>query len=82
MIDATFYQNKEVKGRDMSEIPHPFVEESIAIFRDLPIQEKEKIIFKKNPIKKNYKIKKINMVINLLMKKDFMFNYRFKKNYF
>ena len=44
--------------------------------------KKEKIIYKKNPIKKNYKIKKINMVISLLMKKDFMFNYRFKKNVF
>ena len=29
----------------MSEIPHPFVEESIAIFKDLPIEEKQKIIF-------------------------------------
>ena len=45
LIDATFYQNKEVKGRDMSEIPHPFVEESMAIFKDLPIEEKQKIIF-------------------------------------
>ena len=45
LIDATFYQNKEVKGRDMSEIPHPFVEESISLFKDLPIEEKQKIIF-------------------------------------
>jgi pyrroloquinoline quinone biosynthesis protein B len=45
LIDATFYQNKEVKGRDMSEIPHPFVEESISLFKDLPFEEKQKIIF-------------------------------------
>ena len=44
--------------------------------------KEKKIIFKKNPIQKNYKIKKINMVIKLLMKKDFMFNYRFKENVF
>jgi len=45
LIDATFYQNKEVKGRDMSEIPHPFVEESMSLFKDLSFKEKNKIIF-------------------------------------
>ncbi len=45
LIDATFYQNKEVKGRDMSEIPHPFVEESMSLFKDLSFEEKNKIIF-------------------------------------
>ena len=44
--------------------------------------KEKKIVFKKNPIQKNYKIKKINAVIKLLMKKDFMFNYRFKENVF
>ena len=44
--------------------------------------KEKKIVFKKNPIQKNYKIKKVNAVIKLLMKKDFMFNYRFKKNVF
>ena len=44
--------------------------------------KEKKIVFKKNPIQKNFKVKKINAVIKLLMKKDFMFNYRFKKNVF
>ena len=30
-LDATFYKNGELK-RDMSEIPHPFVEESMELF--------------------------------------------------
>ena len=45
LLDATFYANGEIPGRDMSEIPHPFVTESMALFRDLPAVEKQKIIF-------------------------------------
>ncbi|MEO1050455.1 MAG: MBL fold metallo-hydrolase [Bacteroidota bacterium] len=44
-IDGTFYQNGEIPGRDMSEIPHPFVEESMALFKDLPDEEKAKVHF-------------------------------------
>lgn len=44
-LDATFYQNGEVGNRDMSEIPHPFVEESINLFEQLPASEKAKIHF-------------------------------------
>ncbi|MCB0630085.1 MAG: MBL fold metallo-hydrolase [Saprospiraceae bacterium] len=36
-LDGTFYQNGEIVGRDMSEIPHPFVSESIARFEKVPI---------------------------------------------
>ncbi len=36
LLDGTFYQNGEIPGRDMSEIPHPFIEESIARFAVLP----------------------------------------------
>ena len=43
-LDATFYQNGELK-RDMCEIPHPFVEESMKLFDFLPKKEKEKIHF-------------------------------------
>lgn len=43
-LDATFYKNGELK-RDMSEIPHPFVEESLALFASLPEEEKNKIHF-------------------------------------
>lgn len=44
-LDATFYQNGEVGNRDMSEIPHPFVEESLRLFDKLPAAEKAKIYF-------------------------------------
>lgn len=44
-LDATFFQNGEIAGRDMSEIPHPFVEESMSLFNQLPPKEKSKIYF-------------------------------------
>jgi pyrroloquinoline quinone biosynthesis protein B len=43
-LDATFYKNGELK-RDMSEIPHPFVEESMKAFESLSKEEKRKIHF-------------------------------------
>ena len=45
LLDATFFANGEIPNRDMSEIPHPFVTESMALFKDLPVDEKNKIIF-------------------------------------
>ncbi|MGB0929203.1 MAG: MBL fold metallo-hydrolase [Chitinophagales bacterium] len=39
-LDATFYANGEIAGRDMSQIPHPFMEESLRLFADLPTKEK------------------------------------------
>lgn len=44
-IDATFYDEKEINNRDISEIPHPFVIESMALFNNLPAEEKAKIYF-------------------------------------
>lgn len=44
-LDATFFKNGEIPGRDMSEIPHPFVEETMALLRDLPAPEKAKVHF-------------------------------------
>ena len=44
-IDATFYDEKEINNRDISEIPHPFVIESMALFDDLTSEEKGKIYF-------------------------------------
>jgi pyrroloquinoline quinone biosynthesis protein B len=45
LLDGTFYKNGEIPGRDMSEIPHPFVEESMQKFSALPATEKAKIMF-------------------------------------
>jgi len=44
-LDATFYANGEIPGRDMSQIPHPFVEESMALFEELLPTDKAKIYF-------------------------------------
>jgi len=43
-LDGTFYNEKELPGRNMAEIPHPFVQESMELFKDLPGIEKRKIL--------------------------------------
>jgi len=43
-LDATFYQDGEIKKR-MSEVPHPFVIETMAMLAALPDSEKEKVHF-------------------------------------
>ncbi|MEO5948196.1 MAG: MBL fold metallo-hydrolase [Chitinophagaceae bacterium] len=45
LLDGTFYKNGELPGRDMSEVPHPFVEESMNKFSSLPNSTKSKIVF-------------------------------------
>lgn len=44
-LDATFYAEGEIPGRNMADIPHPFIEESLRLFEDLPAEEKAKIHF-------------------------------------
>lgn len=44
-LDATFYDNNEIPNRDMSEIPHPFIIESMDRFQSLDPSEKSKIHF-------------------------------------
>lgn len=44
-IDGTFYNQNELPGRDMNEIPHPFIEESLKLFENLNVPEKSKIHF-------------------------------------
>ncbi len=45
LLDATFYQDGELPGRDMSRIPHPFVTETMALFQDLPLEQRNKVWF-------------------------------------
>ncbi len=45
LLDGTFYRNGEIPGRDMREIPHPFVEESMQLFADLTRDEKARVHF-------------------------------------
>lgn len=44
-IDATFFSGEEINSRNISEIPHPFVSESLELFKKLPISERNKIYF-------------------------------------
>lgn len=44
-LDGTFFDQKELPHRDISEIPHPFIKDSMKRFRRLPLKEKKKIFF-------------------------------------
>ncbi len=44
-LDGTFYKDGELTGRNMSEVPHPFVQESIELFKGMSSIEKQKIWF-------------------------------------
>lgn len=45
LLDGTFYDGDELPGRNMAEIPHPFVTETMKLFADLPASEKTRIFF-------------------------------------
>lgn len=44
-IDGSFFNGDEIPGRDLSEIPHPFVIESLERFASLPAETKARIRF-------------------------------------
>ena len=44
-LDATFFDASEVGNRDMSEIPHPFMVETMALLSELNASERAKIQF-------------------------------------
>jgi pyrroloquinoline quinone biosynthesis protein B len=43
-LDATFFNQKEVK-RAMTEVPHPFIEETVNLFKNESVETKNKVIF-------------------------------------
>jgi pyrroloquinoline quinone biosynthesis protein B len=45
LLDGTFYDSKEVNNRNISEIPHPFIIETMALFKEENNSEKSKINF-------------------------------------
>lgn len=45
LLDGTFFRSGELPNRDMSEVPHPFVEESIQLFSSLPLTDRSKVYF-------------------------------------
>ncbi len=80
-LDATFYSGKEIDNRDISQIPHPFIIESLDLFKSLSTTDRNKVIFihfnHTNPVinpnsseakmvtKQGYRIGKINDVFAL-----------------
>jgi pyrroloquinoline quinone biosynthesis protein B len=44
LIDGTFFADGEI-NRPMSEVPHPFVSETVELLKDLPRREKNKVHF-------------------------------------
>ncbi len=44
-LDATFFDGPEINTRNIAEIPHPFVSESMGLFKNLPRNEKSKVHF-------------------------------------
>ncbi|GAB1444947.1 hypothetical protein MASR2M41_05960 [Flammeovirgaceae bacterium] len=80
-LDATFYSGDEIDTRDISQIPHPFIVESLEKFNGLDSQEKNKIIFihfnhtnpvinpasdeTKNVLSRGYRIARINDIFEL-----------------
>jgi pyrroloquinoline quinone biosynthesis protein B len=44
LIDGTFYADGEI-NRPMSEVPHPFVSETMELLKDLPAKERSKVFF-------------------------------------
>lgn len=79
LLDATFFKDGEI-DRDMDEVPHPFVEESIKLFENLSDTNRRKVYFihfnHTNPlliddskaqqivIKKGFNIAKQEMIIS------------------
>lgn len=65
LIDGTFFQDGELPNRNMSEVPHPFVEETIKKFALLPIKDKSKICFihfnHTNPLIREKSAEKLNL---------------------
>ena len=45
LLDASFFADGELRGRDMSVIKHPHVAESMDLFEDLTEEEKSRVIF-------------------------------------
>lgn len=62
MVDATFYNNEELPGRRMDEVPHPFVAETMQLFSSATRDIKAKVYFvhmnHTNPLLWNDEIRK------------------------
>lgn len=77
LIDGTFYADGEI-NRPMSEVPHPFVSETVELLKNLPSGDKNKVHFihfnHSNPLVQGDKAK-----INDLKKKGFNITFQGQK---
>ncbi len=80
-IDGTFYDGEEINKQNIAEIPHPFIIESMNLFKELPPKEKNKIYFihlnhtnpaldpaskqSKTIIKNGFHVARMNQIIKL-----------------
>ncbi len=44
-LDGTFYRNGEIPGRDMADIPHPFIEETMAQLAAIDAADRQEVRF-------------------------------------
>lgn len=62
IVDGTFYEDGEIPGRNMSEIPHPFIEETMSLLSSLKENARNRIHFihfnHTNPVLWNEAIRK------------------------
>lgn len=81
LLDATFFDGKEISNRDISQIPHPFVIESMSLLANLTDEEKSKVHFihfnhtnpllskdseaSKQVIKKGFKVARLGLSFDL-----------------
>ena len=57
LLDGTFYSQNELPNRDMKEIPHPFISESMELFFDLSTTNRKKNLFySSKPLQPHFKI--------------------------
>ncbi|NNC99405.1 MAG: pyrroloquinoline quinone biosynthesis protein PqqB [Gammaproteobacteria bacterium] len=45
LLDASFFGEGELPGRDMSKVPHPLVSETMELLQDLSVNERKKVWF-------------------------------------
>jgi pyrroloquinoline quinone biosynthesis protein B len=80
-IDGTFYSGEEIAYRNISEIPHPFIIETLDLLSEIPDEEKQKVHFihfnhtnpvliEDSPVKAyilglGYKISELGLIIDL-----------------
>ncbi len=45
LLDGTFYSSDEIPNRDMSEIPHPFITETMSLLNNMNSKNRKKVYF-------------------------------------